>query len=93
MDWAHAVSLATDGAPAIAGPKTGCKWRDTFLDTVLQVLKMDHVMRVIVPTANIVHTRVLNHCQFDSLLHYKGIVCGLLYQAKVTWLSRPAVFH
>ena len=49
-------------------------------------LKMDHVMEVVIKTANIIRTKGLKHRQFDTLLNDK-IGHGLSYHTEVRWLS------
>ncbi|XP_067947643.1 general transcription factor II-I repeat domain-containing protein 2-like [Watersipora subatra] len=53
-----------------------------------QTLKMDHVMGLVVSTANFIRSRALNHRQFKIML--EEIECeykDLAYYCKVKWLS------
>uniref|UniRef100_A0A0L8GXP5 DUF4371 domain-containing protein n=1 Tax=Octopus bimaculoides TaxID=37653 RepID=A0A0L8GXP5_OCTBM len=81
VDWARAVSVATDGAPSM-GEKQALCWKS---------VKMDYVMEVVDRTVNFIRTRGLNHHQFDNLLSDIGVTYCLPYHTEVRWLSRGVV--
>lgn len=56
-------------------------------------LKMDHIMKMIVQTVNLLRARILNHPQFESLLSDNNITHSLPYHTEVRLLSRGAVLR
>ena len=104
VDWSHAVSVATYGAPSMIRKKAGvtkfrekvqtanggCDFHCILHQEALccKSLKMDNVMKVVVQTVNFIRSRGLNHRQFDNLLRDKDHNYGLPYHTEVRWLSR-----
>ena len=99
VDWSHAVSLATDGAPAMIGRKAGVitMFREkvqsaragTDFWTFHCILHQEALCCKSLKMDNVVKA----HRQLDSLLKKKYHIYGLPYHTQVRWLSRGAVLR
>lgn len=68
-----------------------CKWHQEAL--CCKSLKIENVVEVVIKTVNLIWSRGLNHCQFDSLLREKDHNYGLPNHTEVRRLSRGAVLR
>ena len=99
VDWSHALSLATDGAPSMIGKKAGVvtMFREKVQSaragsdfwTFHCILNREGLCCKSLKMDNVVKV----HHQFDSLLKEKDHIYGLPYHTEVRWLSRGAVLR